>query len=267
MKLKQKVLIVGGMVSGLVIGGIGFGVTANAHTPTFTLTCSTYTVNLQNYNGTNHVTVRIGTDTVVDQNFGSSYFREFDSTGKEVETIVLAHDDVDGSRGWTVTDGPKKKTGCGTTTTTSTTTTKPSPTTSTTTSPATTTTTHPSSTTTSSSTTTTTRPSTTTTTGVTTSTTKPTVTTSSSTPKTTTTTAPTTSTVIVPTTSTTSVCQVVGTSSTTSGQVGALCIPVTNFSKSLPTTGRNIVALVLAGFFLILAGVSLILAFKWRDDL
>src|SRR5207342_1201311 len=93
----------------LVVGGF-VAVSASAHTPSVQADCDHLSVQLTSYNagGANSVKVTINGD-VVDENpnFGSSYNETFDAPDQyksyDYVVEVKAHDDPDGTKGWTKT--------------------------------------------------------------------------------------------------------------------------------------------------------------------
>ena len=93
----------------LVVGGF-VAVSASAHTPTVEADCDQLSVKLTSYSagGANSVKVTINGD-VVDENpdFGSSYNETFDAPDQyksyDYVVEVKAHDDPDGTKGWTKT--------------------------------------------------------------------------------------------------------------------------------------------------------------------
>lgn len=98
----------------VVLGGI-VAVSASAHTPTVVADCDQLAVSLASYNasGTNAVKVTIDEDVVDDTTFGASFHETYDAPDKYKsyawEVVVTAHDDPNGSKGWTKTFSGKSK--------------------------------------------------------------------------------------------------------------------------------------------------------------
>ncbi len=105
-----RVLLSALLALGLVVLGGFVAVSASAHTPDVTASCDALQVNLVKYNtgGTNTVVVTID-DKVVEDNtpFGASFSKSYDAPDKytsySYEVQVTAHDDPDGTRGWSKT--------------------------------------------------------------------------------------------------------------------------------------------------------------------
>lgn len=105
MKMRALAFMVA-MTAAMLVPG-----TATAHNPSASVACEdgqpTLLVDLQAYNGTNHVKVKVDGQTIVDQDFGSSYTLTTTVgspySAHDVKVTVLAHDDPAATRGWSVT--------------------------------------------------------------------------------------------------------------------------------------------------------------------
>jgi hypothetical protein len=102
-----------GVVVSLVLLGFGVSVAlaapADAHVPTFTLTCDQLSVNLTKYKldhgaAHNHVSVVVGGTVVKSADFGTTFARDFPIAAHtapvSVRVDVTAFDDPDGSHHW-----------------------------------------------------------------------------------------------------------------------------------------------------------------------
>lgn len=104
-----------GLALTVALAAIAFsGGTSLAHTPSASMACEgeqdpqpILRVNLTQYNGTNHVTIKVDGDTVVDEDFGNSWSTTLDAGSPTkahvAQVVILAHDDPTGSKGWSKT--------------------------------------------------------------------------------------------------------------------------------------------------------------------
>ena len=97
-------------VLGVLALGAGFGsftVAGSAHVPQVSATCDLLTVNLTKYNdsGTNTVKVVIDEAVVEETEFDREFKKSYpvEGEGYDYKVYVTAHDDPDGTKGWTKT--------------------------------------------------------------------------------------------------------------------------------------------------------------------